>query len=108
MVIAIARTIPKTNAGGFGAMVSLLAWARHRFLTERRERTASKAYVPGNTGSPTTADGDAMRHGLVSVQMPAQFLNCAFTQEIGIALAGLGKFDDAFGDDSVGEIVYEP
>jgi len=40
--------------------------------------------------------------------MPAQFLNCAFTQEMGIALAGLGKFDDALGDDPVGEIVCEP
>jgi len=27
------------------------------------------------------------------------------TQEIGIALAGLGKFDDSPGDDSVGELV---
>jgi hypothetical protein len=45
---------------------------------------------------------------LVSVQMPAQFLNCAFTQEMGIVLAGLGKLDDALGDESVGEIVFEP
>jgi hypothetical protein len=29
---------------------------------------------------------------LVSEQMPAQFLQCALTQKIGIALAGLGKF----------------
>jgi len=42
---------------------------------------------------------------LVSVQMPAQFLERALTQEIGIALARLGTFDDSFGDDSVGEIV---
>jgi hypothetical protein len=40
--------------------------------------------------------------------MPAQFLERAFTQEIGIALAGLGKFDDSSGDDSVGEIVFKP
>ena len=42
---------------------------------------------------------------LVSVQMPAQFLERALTQEIGIALARLGTLDDSFGDDSVGEIV---
>jgi hypothetical protein len=45
---------------------------------------------------------------LVSVQMRAQFLDCAFTQEIGIALAGLGKFDNSLGDESVGEIVCKP
>src|SRR5215470_11767970 len=42
---------------------------------------------------------------LVSVQMPAQFLERALTQDIGIALARLGTLDDSFGDDSVGEIV---
>jgi hypothetical protein len=42
---------------------------------------------------------------LVSVQVSAQFLNCAFTLQMRIALAGLGKFDDALGDYSVGEIV---
>jgi len=41
----------------------------------------------------------------LSVQKPAQFLNCGFTQEIGIALAGLGKFDASLGGDPVGEIV---
>src|SRR5258708_25266902 len=38
---------------------------------------------------------------LVAVQMLAQFLQRVFTQEIGIALAGLGKFNDALCDDSV-------
>src|SRR5215471_1556257 len=37
--------------------------------------------------------------------MPAQFLQRALTQKIGIALARLGTLDDSFGDDSVGEIV---
>src|SRR5215471_1736376 len=37
--------------------------------------------------------------------MPAQFLERALTQKIGIALARLGTLDDSFGDDSVGEIV---
>jgi hypothetical protein len=35
---------------------------------------------------------------LVSEQVSAQFLNCAFTQQMRIALAGPGKFDDALGD----------
>ena len=45
---------------------------------------------------------------LVAVQMLAQFLQGAFTQKIGIPLAGLGKFDDPLGDDPVGEIVWKP
>src|SRR5262249_8299846 len=32
----------------------------------------------------------------------------AFTQLIGIALAGLGKFNELLGDYSVGEIVFKP
>jgi hypothetical protein len=32
-------------------------------------------------------------------------LERAFTQEIRLALAGLGKFDDSLGDDPVGEII---
>jgi len=34
----------------------------------------------------------------------AKFLQGAFTQQIGIALAGLSKLDDSLGDDFVGEI----
>jgi hypothetical protein len=45
---------------------------------------------------------------LASVQMHAQFLDSAFAQESGIALAALGKFDNSFGDGSVGQIVYKP
>ena len=41
---------------------------------------------------------------LVAVQMLAQFLQGAFTQKIGIPLAGLGKFDDPLGHDFVGEV----
>jgi hypothetical protein len=40
--------------------------------------------------------------------MPAQFLERAFTQELGTALAGLGKFNDSLGDESVGETVCNP
>src|SRR5262249_8626533 len=43
--------------------------------------------------------------GLLCLQpLLAKFLQDAFTQKIGITLAGLGKFDDALGDDFVGEI----
>lgn len=42
---------------------------------------------------------------LVSEQMPAQSIQCAFAQQIGMPLAGPGKVDDALGDDSVREIV---
>jgi hypothetical protein len=45
---------------------------------------------------------------LVSEQVIAQSLQCTFTQKIGIALAGLGKFDNGLGDDSVGEMVVKP
>jgi hypothetical protein len=37
--------------------------------------------------------------------MPAQSLQCAFAQQIGMPLAGPGKFDDALGDNSVRKIV---
>jgi hypothetical protein len=37
--------------------------------------------------------------------MPAQILQCAFAQQIGMPLAGPCKFDDALGDDSVRKIV---
>jgi len=40
--------------------------------------------------------------------MPAQLLQCALGQQIGMPLAGLGKFDDALGDDSVRKIVRKP
>ena len=35
-------------------------------------------------------------------------LGCAFTQKIGIALTGLGKFDNPRGDHSLGVIVCKP
>ena len=45
----------------------------------------------------------------VSVQMLPEFLQCALTQEIGIALAGIGNCDDAPGDDFVGNaLVWKP
>jgi hypothetical protein len=37
--------------------------------------------------------------------MPAQILQCAFAQNVGMPLAGPGKFDDLLGDDSVRKIV---
>ena len=37
--------------------------------------------------------------------MPAQLLGCALAKQIGIALAGLGKFDESLGDDSICKIV---
>jgi hypothetical protein len=41
----------------------------------------------------------------ISSQAPlAKFLQDAFTQNIGITLAGLGKFDDPLSDDFVSEI----
>src|SRR5262249_6145471 len=52
--------------------------------------------------------GRKCRHGaagLLCLQPPlAKFLQDAFTQKVGITLAGLGKFDDALGDDFVSEI----
>ena len=40
--------------------------------------------------------------------MPAQRRQCAFTQKIGIALAGLGKLDNLLGNNAVGETVCKP
>jgi hypothetical protein len=45
---------------------------------------------------------------LVSEQRPAQLLQRAFTQKIGIPLTGPGKFDDLPGDDPVRKIVRKP
>src|SRR5262249_6087230 len=53
---------------------------------------------------PAHLQGDGAS-GLVSEQMPAQILQCAFAQQAGMPLAGPGKFDDALGDDSVRKIV---
>jgi len=38
--------------------------------------------------------------------MPAQLLDCAFTQETGIALASLGEVNDLLGDGSVDVVVF--
>jgi hypothetical protein len=46
-----------------------------------------------------------MTPSLVSEQVPAQILQCAFAQQTAMPLAGPGKFDDALGDDSVCKIV---
>jgi hypothetical protein len=40
----------------------------------------------------------------VSQALLAKFFHYAFTQQIRISLAGLGKFDDSFGEDFVSEI----
>jgi hypothetical protein len=45
---------------------------------------------------------------LVSKQALTQFLQSTFTQEIGIAHASFGDFDNFVDDHSIGEIVFEP
>src|SRR5262245_55918223 len=47
----------------------------------------------------------AASQGALRLRPPlAKFLQDAFTQQIGIALAGFGQFDDSLGDDFIGEI----
>src|SRR5262245_18657349 len=55
--------------------------------------------VPAKNRQPRK---DILAGGLWGLR--AKFLQDIFTQKIGIVLAGLGKFDDAFRDDFVGEI----
>ena len=57
-------------------------------------------------GDPSRRVGVGSR--LVTEQVPAQCLQCAFAQTLGMPLARLRKFDDLLGNNAVGEIVGKP
>src|SRR5262245_34536021 len=74
--------------------------ARHR--ARQRSRDLCTRYLIVKKRRRKCRHGAA---GVLGLQPPlAKFLQDAFTQKVGITLAGLGKFDDALGDDFVGEI----
>ena len=63
---------------------------------------------PSLAYSKEVFDVSEFHEPLVAEHMLVQFLQCRLTQKVGIALAGLGKFYDLLGDNSVGEIVRKP
>jgi hypothetical protein len=81
-------------------------WSRS-LIEHRRDHWMGVYNCPPNTPANIVMAALLPLHGINSEEARAQFLKCAFTQ-MRIALARLGKFDDALGDDSVGEIVFKP
>src|SRR5262249_14490768 len=76
--------------------------ARHR----ARQRSRGGTFVRVIGWSKMVAETAAgASQGALRLRPPlVKFLQDAFTQQIGIALAGLGELDDSLGDDFVGEI----
>src|SRR5215472_19055272 len=101
-----------TSRGCTSQVISSPLLARSARTCRRRSAASCEIKVPGRdlcTRYLTVENrGRKCRHGAAGVlclQPPlAKFLQDAFTQKIGITLAGLGKFDDALGDDFGGEI----
>src|SRR5215831_2798120 len=76
--------------------------ARHRARQRSRE---GPLYALFDCRKKDAENAAAASQGALRLRPPlANFLQDAFTQQIGIALAGFGEFDDSLGDDFIGEI----